>query len=481
MIDIRPVLFVNGFLLMVLAAAMGIPAAADFASGDPDWQVFLASALLTGFFGAVLAFGSRQEGRLTLATRQAFLLTVSSWLLSAACAALPFLFSELDLGLADGVFEAMSGLTTTGATVIVGLDHAPRGLLLWRALLQWLGGGGIIVMAVSILPLLRVGGMQLFKMETSDKSERIRPRISQVATVITAVYVGFTLLSGLAFWLAGMSVFDAACHAMSALSTGGFSTSDASLGNWGETAQWVAVASMLVGGSTFTLYVAPWKHGSKVLDDSQARWYLLFLGFFSLLLALWLWTVKGMAAGEAVRHGTFAVVSTVTATGFYATGLVAWGGFAQVVFFILVFIGGCTGSTSGGIKMFRWEVLFNVAGVHLRRLLHPHGVFVINFNRQPISEQVMRSVLGFVVMYFFTFAAFAVLLAVVGLDLVTALSGSAAALANAGPGLGEIIAPGGSYKLLPDAAKWVLAFEMMLGRLELFGVFVLLSRSFWRE
>jgi trk system potassium uptake protein TrkH len=480
-IDIRPVLFVNGFLLMVLAAAMGIPAAADFASGESDWQVFLASGLLTGFFGAALAFGSRQEGRLTLATRQAFLLTVSAWVLSAACGALPFMFSKLDLGLADGVFEAMSGLTTTGATVIVGLDHAPRGLLLWRALLQWLGGGGIIVMAVSILPLLRIGGMQLFKMETSDKSERIRPRTSQVATTVTAVYVGFTLLSGLAFWLAGMSVFEAACHAMAALSTGGFSTSDASLGHWGEAAQWVAVASMLVGGSTFTLYVAPWKHGLRVLDDSQARWYLLFLGAFSTLLALWLWAMNGMAADEAVRHGAFAVVSTVTATGFYTAAWMDWGGFAQVMFFILVFIGGCTGSTSGGIKIFRWEVLFNVAGVHLRRLLHPHGVFVINFNRQPISEQVMRSVLGFVVMYFLTFAGFTVLLAMVGLDLVTALSGSAAALANAGPGLGEIIAPGGSYLPLPDAAKWVLAFEMMLGRLELFGVFVLLGRSFWRE
>jgi trk system potassium uptake protein TrkH len=481
LIDIRPVLFVNGFLLMVLAAAMAIPAAADYLSGDPDWQVFLASGLLTGFLGAALAFGSRQNGRLSLATRQAFLLTVSAWLLSAGCGALPFLFSELGLGLADGVFEAMSGLTTTGATVIVGLERAPRGLLLWRALLQWLGGGGIIVMAVSILPLLRIGGMQLFKMESSDKSDRIRPRTSQVTTTITAVYVGFTVLSGIGFWLAGMSVFDAACHAMAALSTGGFSTSDASLGHWGPEAQWVAVASMLVGGSTFTLYVMPWKHGLKVFDDSQARWYLLFLAFFSVLLSVWLWRTGGLPAGEAVRQGVFAVVSTVTATGFYASNWVAWGGFAQVMFFILVFIGGCTGSTSGGIKIFRWEVLFNVAGVHLRRLLHPHGVFVINFNRQPISEQVLRSVLGFVVMYFLTFAVFAVLLAVVGLDMTTALSGSAAALANAGPGLGEIIAPGGSYKPLPDLAKWVLAFEMMLGRLELFGVIVLFSRSFWRE
>ncbi|MGE5505834.1 MAG: TrkH family potassium uptake protein [Actinomycetota bacterium] len=482
MIDIRPVLFVNGYLLLVLAAAMGLPAAVDFLGGDPDWEVFLASGLVTGFVGLTLAFGARPAGRLVLATRQAFLLTATAWILSATFGALPFLFSTLNLRLADGVFEAMSGLTTTGATVIVGLDHAPRGLLLWRALLNWLGGGGIIVMAVSVLPLLRIGGMQLFRMETSDKTDRIRPRVSQVASATTAVYGAFTLLAAIAFWLAGMSKFDAVCHAMAAVSTGGFSTSDASLSHWGPAAQWVAMAAMLVGGSTFSLYVASANQGRpRILDDGQTRWYLAFIGFFALLLALWQWAVNDMDPGAATRHALFNVTSVVTTSGFYSTDYGAWGGFAQVMFFILSFIGGCTGSTAGGIKIFRWDVLFAMTGVHLKRLLHPHGVFPIPYDRQPLSETVVRSVLGFVVVYFVAFAVHAVALTMVGLDFVTALSGSAAALANMGRGLGEVIGPAGTYKPLPDAAKWILAFEMMLGRLELFTVIVLFSRGFWRS
>jgi trk system potassium uptake protein TrkH len=482
LIDIRPVLFVNGFLLLVLAAAMGLPAAVDFLAGDPDWHVFLASGMVTGFVGLVLAVGSRPQGRLVLATRQAFLLTATAWALSAAFGALPFLFSTLDLSLADGVFEAMSGLTTTGATVIVGLDHAPRGLLLWRALLNWLGGGGIIVMAVSVLPLLRIGGMQLFRMETSDKTERVRTRVSQIASATTMVYAVFTALAGLGFWLAGMSKFDAVCHAMAAVSTGGFSTSDGSLGHWGPAAQWVAIAAMLVGGSTFTLYVAPWKQGRpKILDDGQTHWYLAFIGFFAAVLTLWQWAVNDMAPDEALRHALFNVTSVVTTSGFFSTDYGAWGGFAQVMFFILAFIGGCTGSTAGGIKIFRWDVLFAMTGVHLKRLLHPHGVFVIPYERQPLPETVVRSVLGFVVMYFFAFAVHAMALTMVGLDFITALSGSAAALANMGRGLGEVIGPAGTFRPLPDPAKWILAFEMMLGRLELFAVFVLFSRGFWRS
>jgi trk system potassium uptake protein len=482
LIDVRPVLFVNGFLLLVLAAAMGVPAVVDLLSEDPDWQVFLASAMVTGFVALTMIFGSRPAGRPSLDSRQAFLLVTAAWVSTAGFGALPFVFSALKLSPVDGVFEAMSGLTTTGATVIVGLDHAPKGLLLWRALLNWLGGEGIIVMAVAILPLLRIGGMQMFKMETSDKTERIRPRVSQVATSITIVYAVFTAAAAAAFWMAGMSMFDALCHAMAALSTGGFSTSDAKLGHWGPAAQWVAIVAMLAGGSTLTLWIRPWKRTQPgIFDESQTRWYLAFVGTFALLMALWQWAVNDLDFGEAARHSVFSVTSVVTTTGFVSTDYNAWGGFAQVVFFILLFIGGCTGSPSGAVKIFRWQVLFQMAGVHLKKLLHPHGIFVVEFNRQPISDQVVDSVLGFVVMYFFTFATLGLALTAVGLDFVTALSGSAAALANAGPGLGDVIGPAGTYKALPDAAKWILSFEMMLGRLELFTVFVLFTRGFWRS
>ncbi|CAA7613120.1 Trk system potassium uptake protein [Candidatus Terasakiella magnetica] len=480
--DARPVLFVNGFLLLVLAAAMGIPAVVDLMVGDADWKVFAISGMVTGFVALALIFGVRPKGRPSLTARQAFMLASMAWVSTAAFAALPFIFSTVRLGLTDGMFEAMSGLTTTGATVIIGLDHAPKGILLWRALLNWLGGEGIIIMAVAILPLLRIGGMQVFRMETSDKTDKVKPRITQVAAAITMVYVVFTALSAMAFWAAGMGRFDAVCHAMAAISTGGFSTSDTRLAHWGTAVQWVAIASMLIGGSSFTLWIGPWKNGRpKVLDDAQTHWYLFFLGSFSTVLALWQWAVNDMHFGIAVRHAAFHVTSIVTTTGFVSTDYGAWGGFAHVVFFILVFIGGCTGSTAGGVKIFRWELLFALAGIQLKRLLHPHGVFVIHYNQRPIVQAVLDSVLGFVVLYFFTFAIFALALTVVGVDFITALSGSAAALANAGPGIGDVIGPLGSYRPLPDPAKWILAFEMMLGRLELFTVAVLFSRSYWRE
>jgi len=480
-IDLRPVLFINGFLLLVLATAMGIPAVVDLVSEDRDWRVFAISGMLTAFVALTLILGARPKDRASLTSRQAFMLTTVAWTSSAAFAALPFMFSEQHLRLTDAVFEAMSGLTTTGATVMIGLDHMPKGILIWRALLNWLGGEGIIIMAVAILPLLRIGGMQVFRMESSDKTDQIKARLNQVAGSITLVYLGFTALAAIAFWAAGMGRFDAVCHAMSAISTGGFSTSDAKLAHFNTAVQWVAVFAMIAGGSSFTLWTGPWKNGRpRVLDDAQTHWYLAFLGTAAGVLGAWQWAVNDMTPGVALRHAAFSVSSVVTTTGFVSTDFSAWGGFAHVVFFILAFIGGCTGSTGGGVKIFRWELLFALAGIHLKRLLHPHGVFVIHYNQRPIAQQVLDSVLGFVVMYFLTFAVFSLALTMVGLDLITALSGSASALANIGPGIGDVIGPMGNYRPLPDLAKWILAAEMLLGRLELFTVAVLFSRSYWR-
>lgn len=482
MIDIRPVVFVNGILLVILAAAMAVPAMVDLVFDDLDWRVFAASAAVTGFAGLAMMMGCKPSGPKPLSLRQAFLLTSSCWFLMSFFGALPFAFSAFGLSLADSVFEAASGLTTTGSTVIAGLDKAPRGILLWRALLNWLGGAGIIVMAVAILPILKIGGMQLFKMESSDKTDKVKPRTSQVAWAITKVYLTFTLATAIGLWLAGMTPFEAICHAFAAIATGGFSTSDSSLGNWGAAAQWVSVAGMVLGGATFVLFISPWKRNRwPFLHDSQMRWYIGFLAFFSALLAWWQWAANGMAPEAAIRHATFNVVSVVTTTGFASTDYNAWGGFAQVMFFILTFIGACTGSTTGGIKIFRWEVLFKMAGVHLKRLLHPHGIFVIDFNKRSIADAVVESVLGFVILYFFVFALFALALTLTGLDFVTSVSGSAQALANVGPGLGDIIGPAGNFKPLSDVAKWILSFEMILGRLEIFTVLALFSRSFWRE
>jgi trk system potassium uptake protein TrkH len=481
-IDVRPVIFVNGILLLVMAGAMGLPALVDWSRGDSDWRVFAVSAMVTGVVGLAMMLATHVKERPRFSTRQAFLLTTSAWLFMAAFGALPFSFSALKMSYTDGFFETVSGLTTTGATVIVGLDSAPKGILLWRALINWLGGVGIIVLAVAVLPFLGIGGMQLFKMESSDKSDKVRARTSQVAGGIVKAYTILTVMCALALWIAGMTPFDAICHAMSALATGGFSTSDSSVGNWDNAAvQWILALFMAMGGATLALFVAPWRRkGWNMFQDSQTQWYFSFVAFFSALLALWQWGVNDMEPGDALRHATFNVVSITTTTGFASTDYSQWGGFPQVVFFLLCFIGGCTGSTSGAVKVFRWEVLFGMAGVHLKRLLHPHGIFVINFNRRLISEAVVDSVLGFVVMYFLTFAVFTFLLTTTGLDFVTALTGSAAAIGNIGPGLGDIIGPAGTYKTLPDLAKWLLSFEMILGRLELFTVIALFSRSFWR-
>ncbi len=483
MLDIRPVLFVNGILLLILAAAMAFPVGADIFAGQHERYAFAAGAFIAGYLGLTLVLSGRGPRRLALPTREAFLLAVSSWLLVAAVAAVPFMLGSLHLSPVDAFFESMSGLTTTGATVLRGLDHAPHAVLMWRAMLNWLGGVGIIMTAVTILPSLRIGGMQLFRMESSDKSEQVVPRFKQVAWGVLTVYSLFTVLLACGLMLAGMTPLEAVCHAMSSISTGGFSTSDRSLGAFSDGARWIAVLGMVVGGGTFSLYVRPWsRHGGwALLKDSQLRWYLSTMLFFSLLLTFWNWAVKNMPAYEALRASTFNVVAMLTTTGFFSNDYDRWGHFAEVVFFMLAFVGGCTGSSAGGIKVFRYEVLFAMVRQQARRLLHPHGVFVIRFNGRVVDDMALRSVLTFVMFYFFAFAALALALTMTGLDALTSLSASASAMGNVGPGLGPLVGPGHGYGAVPLAAKVLLTGGMLLGRLEVATVLVLLTRGFWRE
>jgi trk system potassium uptake protein len=474
--DIRPVLFLNGILLLFLAVLSGIPAVLCLTARGGDVWAFLgtmAAAMFTG--GALVLSGGPAQRRLD--PRQMFLLAVSAWVLVALIAALPFLLSRPGLSPTDAVFEAMSGVTTTGATVMVGLDTLPRALLLWRAMLNWLGGAGVIALAVAVLPVLRIGGMQMFKVE-SERSEKARPRASRLLVLMIAAYGGVTVVAAMAFWLAGMNRFDALCQAMAAVSTGGFSTSDQSLGHWGVAVQWVAVAAMVTGGMPLPLLAS---RRASFFRDPQVRAYLLLLGGATLALGFWRWVDSDGSLEDSLRQAAFGVSSVTTTTGFVATDYTAWGGFAQVVFFVLAFVGGCAGSCAGGIKIFRWQVLFSVTGAHIRRLLHPHGVFAIDFDHRPVEDAVIDSVLALVVFYILTFAVFALLLTAAGLDLVTALSGSAAALGNGSHGLGGLIGPAGNFRALSDAAKWILSVEMLIGRLEVFTVFVLFSPAFWRE
>ena len=482
MFDFRPILFVVGLLMCTLAVAMVLPAVVDAAAGHADWQVFLAAAASTLFVGVSLVLVTRGSN-LAIDIRQAFVLTASAWVSTCIFGALPFAFSDLGMSYADAFFEATSGVTTTGSTVIVGLDRAPPGILLWRALLQWLGGIGLIVMAVALLPMLQVGGMQMFRTEGRDTAEKVLPRAAQIAVGTGVVYLVLTVACTVAYWAGGMAGFDAVTHAMSTVATGGFSTSDASLGKFSTPfIDSVAVVFMIAGALPFVLWLQVARGRPAALwRDRQVQAFAGILAAFVAALAILLWFHSDRTMLNALRVSAVNLVSIVTTTGYATEDYSLWGPFAVTIFFVATFLGGCSGATTGGLKIFRIQVLYAASSAQLKRLLRPHGVFIPTFNRRPIADDVATSVLSFFFLYMLTFAAMAIALAALDLDMITAVSASAATLANVGPGLGTIVGPAGTFAPLPDTAKWILSAGMLVGRLELFTVMVLLAPSFWRN
>jgi len=481
MIELRPILHIIGMLTATLGLFMLAPAAIDAAAGSPDWRSFALSAILVVFFGGGLAAAS--WGPATgLTVQQGFLLTVGSWVALVAAAALPLHLSSLNLSYTDAFFEAMSGLTTTGATVIVGLNEAPRGVLAWRALLQWLGGVGIVIMAIAILPMLQVGGMQLFRTESSDTSEKILPRASQIAGSIFRLYIVLTALCFGAYVLCGMGAFDAAAHAMTTIATGGFSTRDESFGAFtAGPADTVCTAFMMIGSLPFGLYLLAVRgQFAPLWTDAQVRFFLGAAAVFIAVMVAFQVLAGVNAEGAALRYAAFNVVSIMTGTGYATTDYGAWGPFAVSFFFCIMFVGGCAGSTSCGMKIFRLQVALAALRVHTRRVSAPHGVFTAKYNGQTLTDDVYRSVFSFFFVYVSCFAVFAIILSTMELEALTALSAVGSAIANVGPGLGPVVGPAGTYAPLPDAAKWVLSVVMLLGRLELFTVLVLFAPSFWR-
>jgi trk system potassium uptake protein TrkH len=460
---------------------MVLPALADAVAGNPDWRVFAASGACTLFTGIALVLASRgPRSRFTL--RHGFLMTTSSWLVLTAFGALPLAFSELDLNFTDAFFESMSGITTTGSTVITGLDAAPPGILLWRAILQWLGGLGIIVMAIAVLPVLKVGGMQLFRVEAFGTEEKVLPRAAEISAGLSIIYVFLTAVWSVALWLAGMNGLDAVAHAMTTLSTGGFSTRDASVGHYDSAViDTIIIAGMVVGSLPFLLYLRLVRGNLMALvNDAQVRAFFLVIAAFVLVMAAFLWLEGALHPLQALRYAAFNVISVMTGTGYASDDYARWGSYAAPIFFVVMFIGGCAGSTTCGIKVFRFQVVWAAARTQLRHLLQPHGVFIPYYNHRPIPEEVIVSVLGFFFLFGASFAALAVGLGMFGLDFVTAVSSAATAIANVGPGLGETVGPAGNFQSLPDGAKWLMSAGMLLGRLELFTVLVLFVPAFWR-
>jgi trk/ktr system potassium uptake protein len=475
------ILYVIGILLMLLGAVMLVPALVDPAGASTEWHGFVAAGCTAIFVGGAL-FLSNRVREFQLPVRRGYLLTTLSWVLICLVSALPYMTGSTQLSFTDAFFEAMSGLTTTGSTVIVGLDKLPEGILLWRSLTQWIGGIGIIVMAIVILPFLRIGGMQLFRTESSDRSEKLMSRTSKVAAATALAYLVLSVMCAISLDLGGMNAFDAINHAMTTLATGGFSTKDESIGFYHSAAiQWIEVVFMTAGGLPLVFFVRLVVRGPRsIREDSQVRWFVCVLGAAIAIMTLWTWLRLGMGFGDAFTLAAFNVTSVITDTGFVSTDFARWGPFATGFFMLFFFIGGCAGSTAGAIKVFRWRILFATARQHLRSMLEPSGMFVARYGGRPIGADVRDDVRNFFFAYILTFAALTLFLTFTGLDFLTSASGVAQAMANAGPGLGTIIGPAGTFAPIPDAAKWALSLAMLLGRLELFTVYVLFLPRFWR-
>lgn len=476
----RPVLYVCGMLAFIMAGLLLAPAIFALLTDDEEYSTFFLSSGLAALAGLLLMLPGLGH-RFTLTARQLYLLTSLSWLSLSFYGALPLMLSHHPLSLTDAVFEAVSGITTTGSTVMSELATLPHSILLWRSMLQWVGGLGVIGMAVSILPFLQVGGMRLFQTESSDWSEKSLPRFHEMARALLLVYLSITLACVLSYLAAGMTLFDAISHAMTTVSTGGYATDDSSMGRFSDTILWIAVLFMLIGGMPFMLYIRFLSQCNlNVFRDQQAQGFLLVVfGLISLLTLQQLLT-SDREPFEVLTHAAFNIVSVITTTGYASSDYTQWGYFSIVFFFIVTFIGGCSGSTSGGMKIFRFQLSWLFLRDQMNKLVHPRGIFSIRYNGKAVSEDIMVSAVAFSFLFFLVLALTTLALAATGLDFVTALTGAATALTNVGPGLGDMIGPAGNFAAVPDSGKWILGFAMILGRLELLTVIVLLTPVFWR-
>lgn len=441
---------------------------------------FFGASIITIVFGT-LFFLSNLDHDKKLNLQQAFLLTALSWLSIAIFGSLPFIFSNLNLSFTDSFFESMSGITTTGSTILSNLEITPKSILLWRAILQWLGGIGIIVMAITLMPIMNVGGMQLFKISSNDSSEKILPKSKEIALRLIYIYSSLTILCAFTYWIFGMSIFDSLTHSMTTIATGGFSNYNESIGYFNSIP--IEIASMLfiiLGSLPFIVYIK-FINGNKRIftTDIQIRTFIKIILIAIIILSIYLIFYDGTKFN--LRSIFFNVISILTGTGYVNAEFDGWGSFALVLFLALMFIGGCAGSTTCGIKIFRIQILYLFISNQLKKIIYPKGVFVMKYDKNVIDNKFISSIISFIYLYFVIFFILAALLSLTGLDFVTAISGAATSISNVGPGLGNIIGPNGNFSTLPDISKWILTIGMILGRLELFAILVLFIPSFWRN
>lgn len=481
-IRLAPILFFVGVVSCCFGLAMLAPVLVDLADGHEDYIVFLTCAAGTLFIGAGIAIATYNRG-IQINLNETLLLLPATWITISLVSAIPFMVSELQLTLADATFEAVSGLTSTGSTVLLGLDALPRGLLLWRFLLQWIGGFGVVTIAVLALPFLRIGGLQLFNLDLSPNSAKFVPRIREVVGQIAIIYAVLTVICSTCYWLAGMDSFDAIGHGMSAVATGGFSSHDSSIGFFqSATIEWISVIFMTLGAIPFGLYIVTiYGRPETLWRDDQVRTFLGIIGGAILLLLVWRIAKSDAGFWEALREAAFVTVSTITTTGFTSHDYALWGGFAEAVALLLMLVGGCTGSTVGGIKVFRIFTMFKMLRAQLHRQIYPHGTFRVTYNGENISDAVRAGVATYIFMYLLLLTALTLAIALFGLDFRDSLGAAVSALGNVGPALGPSIGPCCTFQTLPDGVKWLMAFGMLAGRLEILVLFIPFTRAFWRS
>ncbi len=479
MSNYKTVFFILGILQIILGIFMLIPLIAQFFYKEIDSSFFGAS-IVTIIFGS-LFFLSNLDHDKKLNLQQAFLLTSLSWLSIAIFGSLPFVFSNVEFSFVNAFFESMSGITTTGSTIISNLESMPKGILLWRALLQWLGGIGIIVMAITLMPIMNVGGMQLFKISNNDSSEKILPKSKEIALRLIYIYSGLTLFCAVSYKVLGMNIFDSITHSMTTIATGGFSNYNESIGYFKSfSIEISAMIFIILGSIPFIAYIKFLNGNRKIfLSDIQIRTFIKIIFFSILIISIYL--IINDSTELNLRTVFFNIISILTGTGYVNAQFDSWGGFPLMLFLILMFIGGCAGSTTCGIKIFRIQILYSFIFNQLKKIIYPKGIFVLKYDQNPVDNKFIASIISFIYMYFIIFFTITALLSLTGLDFITSISGAATSISNVGPGLGSIIGPNGNFSSLPDLSKLILTLGMILGRLELFAILVLFLPSFWKN
>ena len=477
----KTVFFTLGILQIILGISMIIPIIFQIIFNELD-SSFIGAGIITIVFG-VLFFLSNMDHQKKLNLQQAFLLTALSWLSIAIFGALPFIFSSLQLSITDAFFESMSGITTTGSTIITNLNESPKGILVWRAILQWLGGIGIIVMAITLMPIMNVGGMQLFKISSNDASEKILPKSKEISLRLIVIYLILTFLCATFYKLFGMSYFDSLTHSMTTIATGGFSNYNESIGYFkSANIEITAIIFIILGSIPFISYIKFLGGNRKIFVlDSQIRSFLKIILFSIIILSVYLVFTNESISFKIFRQISFNVVSILTGTGYVTHQFDKWGSFPLIFFLILMFIGGCAGSTACGIKIFRIQILYTFIRNQIKKMIYPRGIFIIKYDNNNLDDKFMSSIISFIYLYITIFFIITAFLSLSGLDFITSISAAATSISNVGPGLGELIGPNGNFSLLPDVSKWILSVAMILGRLELFAILVLFLPSFWRN